>query len=340
MEEQKDRSALPTVFGFDFQEVAGLILTLFYLKDVKEISIEGKKQDIELLLNNGKVIYAQAKATTKFESTTLDKFKEGMVTLIENSQLNNAEKLIYVTNSIYPLGKASKLKTFFGSSDKEKRYTFNDFKRNGLNIDSYINKVSNSDVSFDRESFELHFYKLLEVSDKKTKYEVAFEYIQEFLGKIGKSSYKNEVFDLWEAQFHRNAAQKETLSKKDFIWKMVVRLFEVHQLDEFKDFFEFDNNEIDEIEERFGDVINDLVNWYELSNIIFNSYLKYKRKLCNTNRNNRELVFVDEHWTEFQDDIIFLSGDEESREIITKLVIWKILINKVTIKKALNEAGL
>ena len=51
-------------------------------------------------------------------------------------------------------------------------------------------------------------------------------------------------------------------------------------------------------------------------------------------------MFVDEHWTEFQDDIIFLSGDEESREIITKLVIWKILIKKVTIKKALNEAGL
>lgn len=129
MEEQKDRSALPTVFGFDFQEVAGLILTLFYLKDVKEISIEGKKQDIELILNNGEVIYAQAKATTKFDSSTLEKFKEGMVTLIENSQLNNAKKLIYVTNSIYPLGKASRLKTFFGSGDKEKRYTFNDFKK-------------------------------------------------------------------------------------------------------------------------------------------------------------------------------------------------------------------
>lgn len=340
MEEQKDRSAIPTVFGFDFQEVAGLILTLFYLKDVKEISIEGKKQDIELLLNNGKVIYAQAKATTKFESTTLDKFKEGMVTLIENAQLNNAEKLIYVTNSLYPLGKASKLKNFIVNGDKEKRYTFNDFKENGLDIDSYINKASNSDLSFDREIFELHFYKLFQFSDKKTKYEVAFEYIQQFLGKIGKSSYKNEVFDLWEAQFHRNAAQKETLSKKDFIWKMVVRLFEVHQLDDFKDYFEFDDNEIDEIEERFGDVINDLVNWYELSNIIFNSYITYKRESCNKDRKTRELEFVDKCWKEFQDDIIFMSGDELSREIITKLVIWKILINKVTINKALKEAGL
>lgn len=213
-----NRNASAAVFGFEFQEVAGLILTLFYIKDVKEISIEGQNQDIELVLNNNKVIYAQAKATTNHDRSTFEAFKKGVETLIENSQLNNVEKLIYVTNSIYPLGKRAHTQMFFGDGrDKEKRITFNDFRNNGFDIDSYIDQAPNANIEFNRENFQIHFYKLLNLEDKNTKYEVALGYIQDFLVKIGKSGYKNEIFDLWGAQFHRNSTQKETLKKEDFI---------------------------------------------------------------------------------------------------------------------------
>ena len=341
MAPQVNRNALPTVFGFDFQEVAGLILMLLYLKDVNKVSIEGKLQDIELVMNDGEIIYAQAKSTTKPNDSTLRAFKEGVKTLIENAQYNDYKKLIYVSNSVFPLGKKKELSTFFVHGDKEKRYTVNDFRRNGIDIDLYLDKVPNSDQEYDKEKLEIHFYKLLELSDSKTKYEVVYEYIREFLDKVNNNGrYKNEVFELWRSHFHINAAQKETLTKKDFIWKMVVRISEVHQIDSFKDYFDFDDEELIEVEERFGDVIDDLSNGFELLTVIWSEYTRYRKKSSTEDRKNRQLNFVKDYWENFQDQIIFLIDDQTTREIITKLVIWKILINRSNIKKALEVSGL
>ena len=57
-----NRNASPSVFGYQFQINVAIYLMIKYFKEVEEIKIEGKNEDIEISLNNKEKIYAQAKA--------------------------------------------------------------------------------------------------------------------------------------------------------------------------------------------------------------------------------------------------------------------------------------
>ena len=63
-----NRSAHAVVFGFDFQMNAAIVLMLENIKDLQTLRIEGNEEDIELTLNNGKKILAQAKAVENSSS--------------------------------------------------------------------------------------------------------------------------------------------------------------------------------------------------------------------------------------------------------------------------------
>ena len=59
------RRADAVVFGFDFQVNSAIVLFLENIKDVKSLCLEGNYEDIEIELNNGQYILAQAKAVEK-----------------------------------------------------------------------------------------------------------------------------------------------------------------------------------------------------------------------------------------------------------------------------------
>ena len=59
------RRADAVVFGFDFQVNAAIVLFLENVKDVKSLRLEGDYEDIEIELENGKYILAQAKAVER-----------------------------------------------------------------------------------------------------------------------------------------------------------------------------------------------------------------------------------------------------------------------------------
>lgn len=334
-----NRNAIPAVFGFEFQEIAGLILTLANIKDVEEISIEAPHQDIELLLSNNKKIYAQAKATTKpYNATTFGEFKSGVKTLIENAELNDFEKFIYVTNSIYPLGKKAKTGMFFDEHSRSSNCSISELRNNGIKIDEFIDKVKiEGDNKFDRELLEIQFYKLMDVDDHKAKYEVVYESIQEFLEKINGGKCKNDIFELWTGQFHRNSTQRQVIKKKDFIWKMIVKLSSIDDTEAFKEFFDYDTDEFEEIEERFIDEIDKLTNGFEISNLIITEYTSFRR---NTPKRDREFNFINAYWEKFQDQIMILSDDAETQKLVCQLVIWKIITSKRIIKKSKEVAGI
>lgn len=64
----KSSNASPEMFGFDFQVNATIVLLLDNIKNVKTVRMEGASEDIELTMNDGKHIMAQAKATVKGSS--------------------------------------------------------------------------------------------------------------------------------------------------------------------------------------------------------------------------------------------------------------------------------
>ncbi len=64
----KSSNASPEVFGFDFQVNATIFLLLDNIKDIKTVRMEGASEDIELTMNDGNQIMAQAKGVVKGSS--------------------------------------------------------------------------------------------------------------------------------------------------------------------------------------------------------------------------------------------------------------------------------
>lgn len=72
-----NRAANPVLFGFDFQVNAAIVLMLENIKDMSCIRLEGA-EDIEINLNDGSCVLAQAKAVVK-NSTDFTKLKSRRV---------------------------------------------------------------------------------------------------------------------------------------------------------------------------------------------------------------------------------------------------------------------
>lgn len=102
----KNPVANPTAFGWLFQVIAAIVLSLEYKENLKEVKVEGETEDIEIYLTNTAPIYAQAKATMgdvrKVEVSTPT--KNAMNTLLNTSNaVSKYSKLIYISNFINPV---------------------------------------------------------------------------------------------------------------------------------------------------------------------------------------------------------------------------------------------
>ena len=94
-----NRAATSVLFGFDFQANAAIVLMLENIKDMSSIRLEGS-EDIEINLNNGSSILAQAKSvvnsSTDF-SNVLSNLKKSIISLSEaEHKLRVVKELIYI----------------------------------------------------------------------------------------------------------------------------------------------------------------------------------------------------------------------------------------------------
>lgn len=85
-------------FGWNFQANAGIFLFLKYIKKANKIKIESASQDIEITLDDGYKVFAQAKSTQDYSACQdkKNKFKDAIISLVRNPQEKNI--LIYISN--------------------------------------------------------------------------------------------------------------------------------------------------------------------------------------------------------------------------------------------------
>ena len=98
----KNRRANAVLFGFDFQRNAAIVLMLENIKELRSVRLEGNEEDIELTLENGRKILAQAKAVEKSSSDfshVRENLKKALISLSEGSQKTDTQQLIFITNS-------------------------------------------------------------------------------------------------------------------------------------------------------------------------------------------------------------------------------------------------
>jgi len=329
------RNASPTVRGYSFQVGAGISLMLDYVKEFSHIKIESASDDIELTLNDGMKIYAQAKCVMQMDDqrNASSDLKKALNAFKDDLEENpNATKFIYITNIHNPLSSESKDAFTFGSI-----HNFSD-----LNADDQKNiEEKIGDSNFPHSKFQVQI--LWFFGEKNEKFRKIEEKIEKFLISADISAgYSSRLLDDWRCLFTDNGSDKpekddgKELSKEYVIYSLIALLIESNTITDENVRAVSGYEDFDDILMEFSKIINERICDYEFITKIVGDYLT---KLQSSNNNNYIYEFIEKEWQNYEIQFLYLS-DEVKRKALTKILIFLVIRRHRIIMKATEAANL
>lgn len=328
----KNTNASPTIFGFDFQVNAAIVLMLENIKDLKKLRLEGKTEDIELTLNNGNKIFAQAKSVVK-ASTDFNNVRENLkkaIRTLSNADNNDVSKLILITNSANPLNE-EKSRGFFWGPPSDVGYS--DLPDEGKKIiDNIIQQLG---VTLDTDKFRIKFFRF-ETDDDNERYKVVHYMITDFVNQlgIGRDISVTDLMKVWQCDIFKNGSKtnvKILLSKEQLIWPIIVLSIGKQAPDVFLD--DYDDGLAQEISTKYSDFIDNCSEKYELVTRVLYDFKRYDFFPQELERRKRAQWFIDNFWEDYVEVLALKSLDEELQEGVSKLVLSRIVQQRYTIDK-------
>jgi hypothetical protein len=327
-------NASPIAFGWEFQSNAAIVLMLKNIKNALSVKVEGSTEDIEIALDNGNMIFSQAKSVFRPDdySNVKAKMQTGLGTLNEAAKAANVEKLIYITNSPNPFYDVQTMHFFYGLSS----YAFDDLP------DSCKSAIS--DI-IDTQSYDsinvgqLNIYVLPFHGDGENRYKVIKEAVYEFLHMVGidDSGLGQEMLETWQRFFSINASQHDlsaSITKKQLVWPLIVSKCEVCKDD--GTLAAYDDGEIDEITNRYHSVICNNSERFEFITKVMSDYNSYAAPVGE----NRIKSFVESCWKNFKCDFEIVSVPPTILEAVIKLAMSKVLQTRFTVSRIKGEINL
>lgn len=247
-----NRSATPVLFGFDFQANAAIVLMLENIKYMTSIRLEGY-EDIEINLNDGSSVLAQAKAvvnsSTDF-SNVISNLKKTIVSLSEAEHKSHSVKeLIYITNSPNPFNEKQLNPIFYGVAQR----SYDSLPQALKNKISKI--ISSIDKPLDTSKFKIQILPF-ETDNENERYKCVMEAISNFIPQLGNISIAKDILHkIWVNDVFRSGTKRSSdikLSKKDIIWPVIVLITQNWNYDED----DYDDSEFDEISRSYESIIN------------------------------------------------------------------------------------
>jgi hypothetical protein len=333
IEKKKPTSAVAVNFGFDFQSNAAIMLMLKNIKIATKVKVEGEKEDIEITLNNGNIIMAQAKAVEKMDDyrNVISNLTKGLNTLNE-AQAPNVEQLIFITNSPNPFNDKTTMYAF-SSPLNEKPYSELPNK-----CRSKIDKLcKENDYSFDKRLLKIYVMQF-HGEDLSERYKVLTEKINIFLNdlEIGYMGLGEQILHLWQSSFRDNASQRTTsITKKTMVWPVIAILCNI----DTQELEDHDENDIAEISRRYKDIISNNVERFDFFSKVISDYSDYQK--INFSVVSRKLTsdFIENKWIDYKADFDMKMTDHNIMKTVIKITISNILRNRSiinTIKGKLN----
>ena len=243
-----DRSAHAVMNGFNFEINAAIVLMLQNIENLESVRTEGKFEDIELELDDGHYIYAQAKAVqnASFDFKHVrENLKSALISLSEAQEKTSSpiDNLILITNSPNPLNEKATISIFYGPAIRD--YTTLPPKARDVieNIvrkskeDSKAKKTKNPKVPI---TLDLSLFRIqvlpFETDVYEERYKVILEEIRKFLGKLS-ISYNHEeladrLVDIWHFEIMNNGSSNDqtlTVTKKDIIWPVIALITDIEK---------------------------------------------------------------------------------------------------------------
>ena len=155
-------NASDSIFGWDFQINAAIVLMLEDIVNVQKVRVEGQSEDIEITLTDGEFVFSQAKALADPSSTknVRKKLSNGLRTLNQAAKQSGVHKLIYITNAYDPLADKKSMPSFYGQSRKPYAALMDSAKKV---IDNILTKENYSDI----DKSKLYMWLSLLISQRK-----------------------------------------------------------------------------------------------------------------------------------------------------------------------------
>lgn len=214
----RSRRADAVVFGFDFQVNAAIVLFLENVRDVKSLRLEGNYEDIEIELDNGEYILAQAKAVERASddfANVRSNMKKAITSLSEADHKVRAKELIMVTNSPNPFNDNDSKSVFYGHSHR--MYNSLPISARKL-IDSYLEDIKEP---LDTDRFKVQVIPF-ETDEDEERYKVIMQCINDFVGdlNIPAPGLGKKLLDVWHWQVFNNGGKHNSairIRKKDIV---------------------------------------------------------------------------------------------------------------------------
>lgn len=319
-------NATGSIFGWDFQINAAILLFLREPDKITKLRVEGAKEDIEIYKGN-QVTFAQCKSISKAGdySNVSKNYNKALETLNRAiSTTPNCENLIFVTNTDKPLGAD---KNIFGG------FTWMDYAElppaSAKKIQDVIKK--NKLTSIDTAKLKVCVIPFIS-NDFKTRYRCISETVNDFLNRIDiDSACGEELMMVWQQMLLHNATQSPEdicLSKEDMVWPLIVILMEKSNCDWLND--EMDDALQDAATRKYKKLISVCENKI---NLCFKVLYAYEGFGPTMNAGEKMKNFVLEKWTDYVDEIANDIQSAEEREMVTKIILYRILRRRIDIDK-------
>ena len=331
MKKKINRNASPSAYGWCFQVGAGMSLFLDNIKDISSVKMEGLSDDIEIVTNNGKKIYAQAKSVVQIgdQRSANQVLKKALDVLKEDDKNNDALKLIYITNISNPLSSNLASAYNFGMNYEFSILPENDQKK--------IVDITGQD--FNKNKFQLQI--LYFFGEGENKFVKIKEKIESFLrNAINDISYSKQVLDSWFETFMLNCSDKPdqqkklNLNKKQIIYPIIaIVLYEAVTENEFGKVCNNDN--YFEVMKDYRKIINDNLCDYEFIVEIIGDYFEKRNK--NPSIKLTRYDYTIKYWKEFEKKFLEIKHDDK-RESLVKLLVLSI-ISHCTLINDIKEAS-
>jgi len=318
------RNATPSSFGWDFQINAAIVLMLENIKTIKSVRVEGKKEDIELLLENKKNIYAQAKSVMRIDDyrNIRKKLKMGLETLNDDAAHQDYHKLIYVTNSPNPFDLDNTMSAFYGHS----RLSYTDLPQ--VCKDIIDNEIANKPLQYiDISNLEIHVIPFF-TDDFQQRYRVIKDSVDKFLFELNNNTrgMADELLEIWQHEFFQNCTQGDldlVIKKKDLMWSIIVLQSQLHP--EHTLLEEYDDGAVEEIIRSYRYLINNRCEKFEFISQVLFDYRNFK----SDEKGKKKVVeFIAAKCDDYKHVFELNKICDEVQEIVVKIILQKIIINR------------
>lgn len=322
-------------FGWDFQSNAAIMLMLKNMISATSVKVEGDTEDIEISLDNGEMVYSQAKSVFKPDDYTnvIAKLQSGLRTLDNAAKNANVEKLIYITNSPNPFNNVQNMFAFSGSLTRLKYGQLPDTCKEKIE-----ELCQSHNYTFNRAM--LSVYVMQFYGDDDNRFKVIKDITNEFLESIGLGDrgLGAEILKYWQSAFSNNATLRDTsiiISKKQMIWPLIVSVCRVDKNDAV--LADCDACDFEEISGRYRAIINNKTERFEFIAKVMAAYTSYKPAMHSAQK-TRE--FIATQWSNLKDEFDAPNMDAAILEMVVKVALGNVIRSRKLIADLKREVNL